>query len=48
MEVGFPLYRHWMKESGKPIGGKTMNLKITRNNYTDLYGSPWHWEEWYY
>lgn len=48
MEVGYPLYRHWMKEAGKPIGGKTMNLKITRNDYNDCYGSSWHWAEHYY
>lgn len=48
MEVGYPLYRHWMKEAGKPIGGKTMNLKITINDYNDIGGSPWHWEERYY
>lgn len=35
-------------EDCKPIGGKTMNLKITRNDYNDCYGSSLHWEEQYY
>ena len=35
-------------EDGKPISGKTMNLKITRNGYNDCYGSSWHLEEQYY
>ena len=48
IEVGYPLYRHWMKEDGKPIGGKTMNLKITRNDYNDCYDSSCGWAEHYY